>query len=176
MNYNWNEVIVEQSSPLWYDPTVQADAPAQEDGHSLMEETLAKIRGKKDRNESTHSNYSQEEPVSDALILMHLFCTFMDEKLNVVDPSKQEKPFTSRHYSSTPSRPNSSSILIGLSQKQPPHFNLFVKDKMIELLRGQNNIFHAIALFVYHIKEMYNGYLHQLSLNSPNIQLLKILD
>lgn len=178
LNYNWSEVIVEQSSPHWYDSVQgQTDSPSQDDGHSMMEETLAKIRGSKSTSQSIDPNYKQEEPVSDALILMHLFCTFMDEKLNVVDPTKQEKPFTSRHYSSMPARPISvSSIIINLAQKQPPHFNLFVKDKTIELLRGQNNIFHAIALFVFHIKEMYNGFLHQLSLGSPNIQLLKILD
>lgn len=83
---------------------------------------------------------------------MHLFCTYMDDKMAMVDPSRQEKPFTSRHYASSPTKPStlvsslllvvlltnlgSGGVLIYLTNPYfTPHFNLYVKGELIELQR-----------------------------------------
>jgi hypothetical protein len=43
-------------------------------------------------------------------------------------------------------------------------------------VQGRNNLFQAIVMFLFYIKEKWRGFLHQTYLGTPSIGLLSIFD
>jgi hypothetical protein len=43
-------------------------------------------------------------------------------------------------------------------------------------MQGRNNLFQALVLFLWYIKENWKGFLHQTYLGTPSIGLLSIFD
>lgn len=124
--------------------------------------------------------------LSDSLILMHLFCTFLDDRLAPNDPIRKEEPFSSRHFHVT--RPDSKIdeargapiVIVQNSKISPPHFDLHVQStptqwQSWDVLRGRHNVFHTIALFAFYLKTRAKGCLRETDLGSPSVQLMEVL-
>uniref|UniRef100_A0A6B2L9Q2 Uncharacterized protein n=1 Tax=Arcella intermedia TaxID=1963864 RepID=A0A6B2L9Q2_9EUKA len=110
------------------------------------------------------------ENISDTRILLHIFCTWMDLQMSQIDISTKN-PFSKRYFVMTPLKPESSNSkeVIYFVSKNPPHVNLFINGEMWEVPSGSNNLFDALCLFIWHIKETKNGHLQGTSLKSLNL-------
>ncbi|KAI8900279.1 cytochrome B561, N terminal-domain-containing protein [Globomyces pollinis-pini] len=121
------------------------------------------------------SSWSDQFP-SDALLVMTLFCRFMDEKFPCEgfgpDPYH---PFTNNYFLDSLKPRQMSRIRIRQSTKSPPHFQLLVDNNILDVAMGRNNLFDTLSLFVYHIKIKDGGYLGLLNLGGKAIDLLSIL-
>ena len=122
----------------------------------------------------TNDSNSCEE---DAILLMHLFCSFMDEKL----PSEQymnSQPFSTKHFVSTEEKPSerSDAIQIHQAQRHPPRFRVIAEDKIYEVDSGCRAVFQAIIILVEYLHQNHSGYLGVGNLASPAISLTSILD
>lgn len=115
---------------------------------------------------------------TDSQIIIHLFCTYMDELLSNDNSMFSQDLFTRYHYVRYPANPDKvhSNAKIYQSQIHPPHFNVIVGKETWHILRGRNNLFQALVLFLWYIKENWKGFLHQTYLGTPSIGLLSIFD
>ncbi|PJF17402.1 hypothetical protein PSACC_02786 [Paramicrosporidium saccamoebae] len=113
----------------------------------------------------------------DSLILMHLFCTFMDENL----PSERyydSQPFSARHFVALEDNPSMrpGAIQIRQIQRQPPHFRFIAGEKEYEIQQGVHSMFHAIVYMVEYVHRHSNGFLGVGNLASPAFDLIDILN
>jgi hypothetical protein len=112
----------------------------------------------------------------DSLILMHLFCTFMDENL----PSERyydSQPFSARHFVALEDNPSMrpGAIQIRQIQRQPPHFRFIAGEKEYEIQQGAHSMFHAIIYMVEYVHRHSNGFLGVGNLASPAFDLIDVL-
>lgn len=121
--------------------------------------------------------WSQEFP-TDAQIVFHLFCTFMDFVL----PDQQSangKPFTGKYVaiSETPDL-SKSSVILYQRQVHPPHFEVVSSHptEVWQVMQGRSNLFQALVLFIYCVKQKLCGYLGQILLSTSQINLLCVVE
>ncbi|KAJ3305552.1 hypothetical protein HDV03_001418 [Kappamyces sp. JEL0829] len=128
--------------------------------------------------------WNNQQFPSDALLVMTLFCRFMDEKCPGEGFSPNPlHPFTSKYFIDMPksSKPwgltieLSTGIKIRQAAKYPPHYQLLIDQVVYDVANGRNNVFDTICLFVHQIKTNYNGKLGLLSLGSKGMDLLQIV-
>jgi len=139
---------------------------------------LSSYRWEKTRRKGTTDD-SGELP-TDAQILVHLFCTFMD--LTLV-PDGTPAPFSSRHYVVFPDKISNVTdfeVVIHQAHIHPPHFEIVCHQENGNVLvwpchHGRNNLFVAISLFVYYVKTEMNGYIGQLSIAGSALDLERII-
>jgi hypothetical protein len=122
---------------------------------------------------------------TDAQIVAHLFCCYMDEKLAATIDQKSNKPqldayniFSAKHFIRQKAGKPKSYVSIYQTNVNPPHFNLMVAketgpehDEWV-VLKGRNNLFHLLCLMVFYIFKAHRGFFRQLQLGSPEIGLL----
>jgi len=115
---------------------------------------------------------------SDAQIISHLFCAYMDTHLPSNPRYPEGKSFTGLHFLKTPSKPSDkkSSLCLYQSRTQKPHFKVLVEDAIWELPKGRNNLFHSLVVFLYYAKKNYHGMLERVNLGSSGINVLWVLD
>lgn len=115
---------------------------------------------------------------TDAQIVCHMFCTYMDSRLPPDLTCPDMKTFTSQHFLKMPATPHldKGNIQLYQSSVNPPHFQVVIKDKIYNLPKGRNNLFHAILFFLHHIKHKENGMLGQVSLAMSGVNILCVLD
>ncbi|XP_065674400.1 transmembrane protein 209 isoform X2 [Hydra vulgaris] len=115
---------------------------------------------------------------TDAQVLMHLFCTYMDTHLPANPRYPSGKSFSGLYFLKTPAKTSerTSNLSLYQSRIQPPHFKLLVENNVIDLPKGRNNIFYAIVLFLYHAKRDLHGMLERVNLGMSGINILWVLE
>jgi len=121
--------------------------------------------------------WTSEMP-TDSQIVVHLFCTFMDDQM-LPDP-QGSKTFTSKHFVVFPQTADSSKSNVILYQRHryPPHFELVSAHptETWAVMQGRNNLFHSLILLAYCVKTKFAGYLGQLWLGGKDVNLLTVID
>lgn len=123
------------------------------------------------------SNIGVSITEEDAIILMHLFCVFMDEKLPC-EEFYETKPFSSKYFYSPESKPSprAETIAIQNINRSPPHFRLIAGPNIYDVHPGSQSIFTVIAYFVEYVHRAHGGFLGIGNIASPSIDLVSILD
>lgn len=113
---------------------------------------------------------------TDAHLLCHLFCTHLDERVVPTDAAHLHDAFRSRYFVAKDASEDRKTPPFAIVQKSvnPPHYNIVVNGVEWNVLKGRNNLFDALCLFVYVIKRDYKGVLDQRYLGGP-IKLLQVL-
>ena len=115
---------------------------------------------------------------TDAQILMHLFCTYMDSMVPPTLSIADTHPFTSRFFSSAPQRVEDIQGVIAIYQTQilPPHFSLFIKEKgLLSVPKGRRNLFHCVVAFLHYCYHRESGMLGQVNLSLLGLNLFTII-
>lgn len=116
---------------------------------------------------------------TDAGIVMHMLCCYLDSRLPAEIKYPDGKVFTNQYFLKTPDKPDlgkKDNLLIYQSSINPPHFQVVVKNTLYNLPKGRNNMFHAILFFLYHVKKEYNGMLGRVNLGMSGVNILWVLD
>ncbi|XP_061187814.1 transmembrane protein 209-like [Saccostrea echinata] len=111
---------------------------------------------------------------TDAALVMHLFCTYMDSRLPAQPKYPDGKTFTSQHFVKTPDKPNlekEDTVCIYQSSINPPHFQVVFGKTVHKLPKGRNNMFQALLLFLHHIDTKEHGMLGRVSLGMSGINI-----
>lgn len=132
---------------------------------------------------SSGGNYGKqwgEHLPTDAGLVMHMLCCYLDSRLPAEIKYPDGKTFTSQYFLKTPEKPNFKdkkyNLLIYQSSINPPHFQVVVKNNIYNLPKGRNNLFHAILFFLYHVKKDENGMLGRVNLGMSGVNILWVLD
>ncbi|XP_005094161.1 transmembrane protein 209 [Aplysia californica] len=116
---------------------------------------------------------------TDAALVMHMFCCYLDARLPVQPKHSDGKPFTSQHFIKTPDKPNADkkeTLQIYQSSINPPHFQVVIGSETHNLCKGRNNMFQAILLLLYHIRVKESGMLGRINLGMSGLNMLWIFD
>jgi len=115
---------------------------------------------------------------TDAQIMCHLLCTYMDTHLPSNPRHNEGKSFTGLHFLKTPQKPvnKKSALCIYQTRVQNPHFKVLLEDSVCDIPRGRNNFFHSVVVFLYYAKKNYYGMLERVNLGMSGINVLWILD
>ncbi|KAJ2343532.1 hypothetical protein GGF43_005674, partial [Coemansia sp. RSA 2618] len=118
--------------------------------------------------------WSAAEHPTDAQLLFHLFCTFMDQAMPPVQNARH--PFSDRYVLQAESKPNHNlpAQIIQVSRKKP-HFCLIVKGAYYDAAAHQNNLFVTLILFVLEIRRECAGYLGLTNLGGKQVDLLSVI-
>ncbi|TYZ61175.1 hypothetical protein PybrP1_012391 [[Pythium] brassicae (nom. inval.)] len=105
---------------------------------------------------------------SDAEVLMNVFCCMMDNMLPA--DSERDRPFWKSYFlGKGPRRPFTPSIRSRLfvvrTVGRPPHFKILAKAAVREIVPGEDNLFHAIVVYLHALKRMKAGYLESINLH-----------
>ncbi|KAJ1813190.1 hypothetical protein LPJ75_003296 [Coemansia sp. RSA 2598] len=111
---------------------------------------------------------------TDAQLLFHLFCTFMDQTMPPVQNTRN--PFTDRYVLQSDRKPdhNLPAQIIQVVRKRP-HFCLFVKGSFYDVAANRNNLFIVLILFVLEIQRECAGYLGLTNLGGKHVDLLSVV-
>lgn len=115
---------------------------------------------------------------TDAAMVMHMFCCYLDARLPAHPRHPGGQPFTDHHFGKTPDKPSTDkdSLQIFQTSINPPHFQLVIGGETLSLSKGRNNMFQAILLFLYHIKVKESGMLGRINLGMSGLNILWIFD
>nr|XP_022296635.1 transmembrane protein 209-like [Crassostrea virginica]XP_022296636.1 transmembrane protein 209-like [Crassostrea virginica] len=111
---------------------------------------------------------------TDAALVMHLFCSYMDSRLPAQPKYPDGKTFTSQHFIKTPDKPNldkEDTVCIYQSAINPPHFQVVIGKTVHKLPKGRNNMFQAMLLFLHHIDTKEHGMLGRVNLGMSGINI-----
>ncbi|KAJ2160877.1 hypothetical protein GGF46_001934 [Coemansia sp. RSA 552] len=119
--------------------------------------------------------WSATQHPTDAQLLFHLFCTFMDQTMPPVQNTR--RPFTDRFVLQSERKPNSNlPVQITMVSRKKPHFCLVVKGCYYDVSANRNNLFLALILFVLIIKRECAGYLGLTNLGGKHVDLLSVTE
>ncbi|KAJ2798098.1 hypothetical protein H4R20_004942, partial [Coemansia guatemalensis] len=119
--------------------------------------------------------WNATEHPSDAQLLFHLFCTFMDQTMPPVQNLRH--PFTDRFVLQADNKPNTNlPVQIIQVARKRPHFCLVVKGAFYDIAAGRNNLFITLVLFVLEIQRECAGYLGLTNLGGKQVDLLSVID
>ncbi|KAJ2213275.1 hypothetical protein EV179_003967 [Coemansia sp. RSA 487] len=111
---------------------------------------------------------------TDAQLLFHLFCTFMDQTMPPVQNSRH--PFTDRYVLQPDCKPdNNLPVQIIQVVRKRPHFCLIVKGSFYDVTANRNNLFITLILFVLEIQRECAGYLGLTNLSGKHVNLLSVI-
>ncbi|OTF76827.1 Cytochrome B561-like protein [Euroglyphus maynei] len=106
--------------------------------------------------------WKQDSMLTDAELILHVFCTYMDSRLLFNPTLPEGKPFSSQYFrtaasigscSSTSSMKSiKSDTYIQQDRIYPPHYSLMLKGEHFEIAPGRNNLFYALLIFIHHIQ------------------------
>ncbi|KAI0230898.1 transmembrane protein 209 [Lamellibrachia satsuma] len=119
-----------------------------------------------------------EELPTDAALVMHMLCSYMDFRLPPHPLYPDGKTFTCQHFLKTPEKPNLSkkdSLCIYQTCINPPHYKVVIGSEVFHVQRGRNNMFHAVLLFLVHIKVKEHGMLGRVNLGMSGVNILWVL-
>ncbi|XP_025106564.1 transmembrane protein 209-like isoform X2 [Pomacea canaliculata] len=120
-----------------------------------------------------------EHLITDAALVMHLLCTYLDSRLPAQPRYMDGRVFTAQHFVKTPEKPDmqrKENLLIYQTSINPPHFQVVIGTETFNLPKGRNNLFQAILLFFYHIKTREGGMLGRVNLGMSGLNILWIFD
>jgi len=117
---------------------------------------------------------------TDSRILIHLFCAYLDARLPGNLKYPDGKTFTSKHFILVPDKPDlvdkKENMAIFMTRLYPPHFKVVVEGTVGNVKPGRHNLFHAILLFLHHIKVKEHGMLRRINLGMSGLNILWVLD
>jgi len=116
---------------------------------------------------------------TDAAIVMHLLCTYMDSRLPPHPKYPDGKTFSSQHFLRSPDKPDlkrEENLILYQSKVNPPHFKVIIGDDTWDLEKGRSNMFHAILLFFHHVNSKENGMLGRVNLGLSGVNILWVLE
>ncbi|XP_045483528.1 transmembrane protein 209 [Harmonia axyridis] len=116
---------------------------------------------------------------TDCAIIMHLLATYLDTQLMPLPSAPDIKPFSGYHYircNEKVPQLNDSTIFIHQVSEKPPHYRIIVGDRVYEMGKGYNNMFHSILFFLYHINKMGQGMIGRVNLGRAGVNMLWIID
>jgi hypothetical protein len=105
---------------------------------------------------------------TDADIVMHVFCCWGDELLP--RSHADDQPFVQRHFfegdeSALDSLAGRFMLVRTNPHAHPPHFRVVANGDKWHVARGRLNVFQAVALFLYAVRDLKSGYLQNINLN-----------
>ena len=115
---------------------------------------------------------------TDAQIIIHLFCTYMDSKIPPSMTIADTQPFTTRFFSSAPQKFEEIQGKIAIYQAQilPPNFSVMIRDKgLLKVPKGRVNLFHTIVAFLHYCYHREGGMLGQVNLSLLGLNLFTII-
>ncbi|KAJ1961693.1 hypothetical protein GGI12_003101 [Dipsacomyces acuminosporus] len=111
---------------------------------------------------------------TDAQLLFHLFCVFMDQTMPPVQNTRH--PFTDRYVLQLDRKPdNNLPVQIVQVARKRPHFCLIVKGSFYDVTANRNNLFITLILFVLEIQKECAGYLGLTNLGGKHVDLLSVV-
>eukprot|EP00742_Colponemidia_sp_Colp-10_P012547 GILJ01014108.1.p1 GENE.GILJ01014108.1~~GILJ01014108.1.p1 ORF type:complete len:667 (+),score=78.94 GILJ01014108.1:56-2056(+) len=127
--------------------------------------------GSKWRNQAWDSSLP-----TDAHILSHVFFCFMDSLLLPAQSFFQD--FVISYPREPALRRGSKTVAFHQCKpdSQPPHFQIVSEDEIWEVVKGRNNLFHAMCLFLFHIKTKMGGFCGPINLAEPPLCLLSHIE
>ncbi|KAK9877475.1 hypothetical protein WA026_018584 [Henosepilachna vigintioctopunctata] len=116
---------------------------------------------------------------TDCAIIMHLLATYLDTQLMPLPSAPDVKPFSGYHYIKCNDKIpplDGTSIFIHQVSERPPHYRIIVGDRIYEMGKGYNNMFHSILFFLYHINKIGQGMIGRVNLGRAGVNMLWIID
>ncbi|PSN34003.1 hypothetical protein C0J52_14608 [Blattella germanica] len=119
----------------------------------------------------------REHLPTDSAIIMHLFATYLDSQLPPLPQNPDGRPFTTQHFAKTPDKPPQGKNTLAIYQVQinPPHYVLIDGEDTLEVLKGRNNLFHTLLLFLRQVNTKEHGMLGRVNLGPSGINLLWVI-
>jgi hypothetical protein len=113
---------------------------------------------------------------TDAQIVLHAFCTYMDALLPA-QSSARAAAFTDNHVVAAPitSSKITSSIMLFQAHLHPPHIDVLFKKYLVPLQRGASNLFDALCVFLYCVERERDGFIGFVSLADRGVRLLDVV-
>ena len=120
--------------------------------------------------------WTSEKFPTDAEIIMSLFCSFLSEHIEKLEPHKQNA-FAVKHFLPVGAKPPASKTIAMIREqsKVPVHYQFIVDNIIWDIYPNRNNLFQTLALFVYYVKSACSGYIDLLYLGSKAVGLLDIV-
>ncbi|KAI9090851.1 cytochrome B561, N terminal-domain-containing protein [Phlyctochytrium arcticum] len=121
--------------------------------------------------------WSNEWYPTDAQLVMHMFCRFLDEMMPGENfATYGNLPFSPKYFVPLGVKPGpSQSIQIRHYTRWPPHYNLVVEGTVYDVYPGRNNVFQVIALFTHYINKEASGYIGPLNVAGKTVELTSIV-
>nr|KAJ3419871.1 hypothetical protein HK105_006403 [Polyrhizophydium stewartii] len=92
-------------------------------------------------------------------LVMHLFCRYLDELTNTLEPHKISG-FSDKHFLPVGAKPVAvAAVMIREQSRWPAHYQLVVDNTIWDVYPSRNNLFHVLSLFVYAIKCLSSGFI-----------------
>lgn len=115
---------------------------------------------------------------TDCSIVMHLLASYLDTQLMPSPNMPDTKSFSGHYYIKSIDKvptltPNS--LFIQEVTEKPPHYRVVVGEKMFEMVKGYNNLFHSILFFIYHVNKLEQGMLGRINLGRAGVNMLWII-
>jgi len=119
--------------------------------------------------------WDQELP-TDAHIISHLFCTYMD--IHLPSNPRYQHGFSELHFLKPPNKPSDRKcdICILQTRSQPPHFKVIDSNDVHDTPPGRHNLFVTISIFLFLIKTKKHGMLERVNLGASGLNILWILN
>ena len=119
--------------------------------------------------------WDQDLP-TDAQIVMHVFCTYMDSRLPTDARFQDGRTFTGLYFLKNLDKPESRKrdLAIHRFRQNPPHFKVISGDEVHDVGQGRNNLFHSIILFLLMVKRKQHGMLGRVNLGPSGVNILAI--
>nr|XP_002132029.1 transmembrane protein 209 isoform X2 [Ciona intestinalis] len=122
-----------------------------------------------------------DDLVTDAELVMHMFCSYLDWHLPAHPRYPDGKTFTSQYFVRTPDKPKLQNLtehkmLLHQSKLNPPHYQLVTKETTYDMPPGRHNLFYTLLLFLHNIKSKEGCMLGPVNLGLSGINILNVLD
>lgn len=116
--------------------------------------------------------WNQERFPTDAEIILHLFCSYMD--FQMPGQGSNNNKFTNDYYVSKDGKhsPYLEHIQIKQVEKYPPRYSFIARGCIWGIYPKRNNLFQTICLFLFFFKLEHSGYLGLFNLDTKGIELL----
>uniref|UniRef100_G3MM81 Transmembrane protein 209 n=1 Tax=Amblyomma maculatum TaxID=34609 RepID=G3MM81_AMBMU len=114
---------------------------------------------------------------TDAAIVLHLLCTYLDSRLPPDPRFPDGKTFTSQFFYKSPNKPPTSKDTLCIYQTSvtPPHYRVIVGEDTWDLPKGRNNLFYAILLFLHCINTNLGGMLGRINFGLSGVNVLWVV-
>lgn len=115
---------------------------------------------------------------SDAAIIMHLAASYLDTQLIPLPSRPDVKPFSGYHFIKANEKlPELTDNTLAIHEVtvNPPHYRVIIGKEIFEMVKGYNNLFHSILLFLYHVNKKEHGMLGRVNLGRSGVNMLWII-
>ncbi|XP_052847562.1 transmembrane protein 209-like isoform X1 [Drosophila gunungcola] len=139
---------------------------------------------------SGRASYGQEwqgNLPTDAAIVFHLFCVYLDSQLMPLPQGAGQRPFYSRYVIIRDEKPvkdivpcvknkANCAILATDSQQPNPKFNLISKLKLQDCVYDTNNLFYVIIQFLTYMQKEQGSVLESVNLGKSGINIMGVIE